>query len=220
MVTTDLIINILNSFDARTPIQAPELLPPPEQETIEQSQGVQDQHVVEEHEEQQEPNQKIELPDLIEAPEYESEDEDNNSGQVQDIGIASRTRRQTGTQVRRPDRYTMASVKISKAKEKDFTRKQGIENSEKDEINLLFEDLQGLKPVHKQDVRGKAYSCHMFTVEKFLANGDHHKYKSRLVMNGNEQDPEVFPDRCSPTAAIHFLITCLTVGVNNGIKEL
>jgi hypothetical protein len=55
----------------------------------------------------------------------------------------------------------------------------------------------------------------MFTVEKFLATGEHDKMKSRLVANGNEQDPEVYPDRSSPTVTIQSILTSLVVAGSN-----
>jgi hypothetical protein len=54
-------------------------------------------------------------------------------------------------------------------------------------------------------------NSHLFMVEKFMADGKHDKFKSRMVMNGNEQDPEMYPDRSLPTVAIYLLLTCLTV---------
>lgn len=66
-------------------------------------------------------------------------------------------------------------------------------------------DLQGLLPVFEKDIAGEAYNCHMFGVEKFLATGEHDKFKLRLVLNGNEQNQELFPDRSSRTAALHLL---------------
>ncbi len=44
---------------------------------------------------------------------------------------------------------------------------------------------------------------------------NHDKFKSRMVMNGDEQDAELFPDRSSPTMAIHSIMTCLAVAAYN-----
>ncbi len=71
-----------------------------------------------------------------------------------------------------------------------------------------------MAPVKKQDVEGEPLNCHIFTVEKFSANGDHDKVKSHLVANGNEQDQELYPDRASPTVAIHSILTCLAVAAH------
>ena len=64
----------------------------------------------------------------------------------------------------------------------------------------------------------KAHGSHLFTVEKFLANGEHDKCKSRLVLHGNEQDPLLFPNKSSPTVAIHSILSCLTVAAKIDVK--
>ena len=83
-----------------------------------------------------------------------------------------------------------------------------IEEAENAEIELLFVDLQGLLPVHEQK---EAYNCHMFSVEKTLGNGEHDKFKAHLVFDGSEEDAELFPEKSSPTAAMHSLMACLVV---------
>ncbi len=46
-----------------------------------------------------------------------------------------------------------------------------------------------MDPVKKEDIpKGyKAHNTNLFTVEKFLADGRHDKYKSQLVAHGNER---------------------------------
>jgi hypothetical protein len=61
----------------------------------------------------------------------------------------------------------------------------------------------------------KALGSHLFTVEKFMADGQHDKFKSRLVSHGNEQDSTLYPDRSSPTVAIHTIMTVLMVAACN-----
>ncbi len=48
-------------------------------------------------------------------------------------------------------------------------------------------------------------------VEKFLADGSFDEVKSRMVTNGDEQDPQLYPNRSSPTVALHSIFTCLAV---------
>mmetsp|Transcript_19892 Transcript_19892/g.28291 ORF Transcript_19892/g.28291 Transcript_19892/m.28291 type:complete len:158 (-) Transcript_19892:982-1455(-) len=60
----------------------------------------------------------------------------------------------------------------------------------------------------------------MFGVEKFLATGEHDKFKSRLVFNGNEQDADLLSDRSSPTAALHSIMACLAVAASNGLTRI
>ena len=118
-----------------------------------------------------------------------------------------------------PERYTMASVKINKRKESG-ERLKAIEKADKEEIELLFVELRRLVPEFKENIKGPVYRCHMFEVEKFLATGEHDKFKARLVFDGSEQDASLFPDRSSPTVALHSLMTCLTVAAENGLKKI
>jgi hypothetical protein len=85
------------------------------------------------------------------------------------------------------------------------------------EIKQVFEELQALQPVERTDLPEgvKALGLHLFTVEKFMADGQHNKFKSRLVSHGNEQDSTLYPDRSSPTAAVHTIMTVLMVAACN-----
>jgi hypothetical protein len=59
----------------------------------------------------------------------------------------------------------------------------------------------------------------MFSVEKFTMEGEFDKVKARMVANGSEQDPSLYPDKSSPTVAVHFILSCLTMGAyNNSYK--
>jgi hypothetical protein len=51
----------------------------------------------------------------------------------------------------------------------------------------------------------------MFVVEKFLANGSFDKMKARLVADGRDQDSNMYPDKASPTVAIHSVFTVLGI---------
>jgi hypothetical protein len=65
-----------------------------------------------------------------------------------------------------------------------------IEDAERDDIIMVFKDI-----------------------EKFKADGTHEKFKSQLDAHGNEQDTMLYPDRASPTAQLHSIMTCLAVAV-------
>jgi hypothetical protein len=109
-------------------------------------------------------------------------------------------------------------TKLSKEKEKDEKRKKAIEKAEVDEIEMLLVSLQALEPVCREDIGdADVHNSHLFTMEKFTADGMHDKFKSRMVMNRNEQDPDMYPDRSSPTVAIHSLLTCLAVAAYNSM---
>ena len=77
-----------------------------------------------------------------------------------------------------------------------------------------------MEAVYVNEVEGKAHGCHMFTVDKLLADGTFDKCKGRVVLHGNEQDPEMYLDRSSPTVAVHSISTFLTAAAYNGTREV
>ena len=242
MVTTQLIVDVMTFFDDKKTPEIPQEVQQPYQEEalivqpqppenveagvqvepeVEEAQDVQSEIVSSDVQEADD-----EPPDLVDAPDYDSddgeEDEEDESDEEEnepETGIASRTRRQTGAPMNPPPRYTMASVKINKKKESG-ERLKAIEKADKDEIEQLFVDLRGVVPEFKENIKGPVYRCHMFEIEKFLATGDHDKFKSRLVFDGSAQDPSLFPDRSSPTVALHSLMACLALAASNGMTKI
>lgn len=214
LATSELIIDTMNVFEDKSLPVVPEVAQPHAEEQVQDPpQG--EEPVIEEPanfviDEEDEP------PDLVDAQDSDSDDDDEDEVEA-DQGIASRTRRRTGAAINPPERYTLASVKVYKSREKDPERIKKIKKSEKEEIELLFIDLCGLQPVYEQK---DAYRCHMFSVEKTLETGEHDKFKSRLVFDGSEQEAELFPDRSSPTAALHSLMACLAIAAKNGMKSI
>jgi hypothetical protein len=81
------------------------------------------------------------------------------------------------------------------------------------EVNQLFKELVALEPVKVEAILAGAciLTCHMFLVQKFFVNGELDKVKARLVSHGNQQDKEHFPDRLSPTVAIHSVMMVLAL---------
>jgi hypothetical protein len=49
----------------------------------------------------------------------------------------------------------------------------------------------------------------MFVVNKYAANGDFEKVKARLVADGRDQDPAMYPNKSSPTVALQSVFTVL-----------
>jgi hypothetical protein len=47
----------------------------------------------------------------------------------------------------------------------------------------------------------------MFLVKKYLADGTFEKVKARLVADGRDQDLDLYPNKSSPTVAIHSVFT-------------
>jgi hypothetical protein len=106
----------------------------------------------------------------------------------------------------------MASTKVQRTEGQDDKRNTAIKQAEVAEVELLFVDLQALQPIQPEEMGdAKPLKSHMFSVEKLTAEGDVDKVKSRMVANGNEQDPKLYPDKSSPTVAVHSILTCLAM---------
>ncbi len=155
----------------------------------------------------QEEEEDPEMPGLMDpeddASDNEAEEEEEENRPRRSARIASG--------ILKPSRYTMAT-KIIKQQSNSEERNTAIEKAESEEIELLFVGLRALQPVLPQELGDtKPFRCHMFTVEKFLADGSFDKVKTRMVANGDEQDPQLYPDRSSPTVALHSIFACLAV---------
>ncbi len=81
------------------------------------------------------------------------------------------------------------------------------------ELRQLFTELKALQPVKIEEVpKGtKVLHSHIFVVEKLTATGEHDKMKARIVADGRDQDASMYPDKSSPTVAIHSLLTVLAM---------
>jgi hypothetical protein len=114
----------------------------------------------------------------------------------------------------KPSRFAATTVKL-RNKLQDHTGE--IQEAKAAEIKQVFEELNALEPVERKDIPPgiKPLGCHLFTVQKFDASGEHDKYKSRLVWHGNEQDTSLYPDRSSPTVSVHAIMTCLALAACN-----
>ena len=123
--------------------------------------------------------------------------------------------------VKKPERYALMTKKLYEGKHNDEERNAAIRKAKFDELRLVFEDLKALEPIRKCEiVRGiKPLGTHLFTIEKFKADGSHDKFKSRLVSHGNEQDAQLYPDRYSPTIGIHTIMTGLALVASNSKKS-
>jgi hypothetical protein len=111
----------------------------------------------------------------------------------------------------KPSRYGMAT-RIAKSELNSEKRNKAIEKAETEEIEQVFVDLQAMQPVYENELEGfEPLNCHLFNVEKLLANGDVDKMKSRFVANMNEEDQDIYLDRSSPTIAVHSIMTALAV---------
>jgi hypothetical protein len=84
------------------------------------------------------------------------------------------------------------------------------------ELKMLFQELKTLRPVRHTSIKGgtRILRSHMFIVEKYLAGGEFDKMKARLVGDGRDQDGSLYPDKASPTVAIHSVFTALGLMVS------
>jgi len=150
---------------------------------------------------------KLEAQGNDESYDEEEEDEEEEAAPRRSARIAGG--------VLKPSSYTMATW-IAKSKLNSEERNRVIKKVETGEIEQVFIDLQAVQPVYEDELEGfDPLNCHLFTLEKLLANGDFDKMKSRFLANGNEQDEEVYPDRSSPTVAVHSIMTALAVAACN-----
>jgi len=152
-----------------------------------------------------------EVPDLVDQEEEESDDE------ADDESVSGDSEGEENNQQLRRSAQIIAGVKklagfrqvthTLKIRNDDGATKEGIEKAQEEEIKLVFNDLKAVEAVMKEDIPEgfRAHNTHLFTVEKFLADGWHDKYKSRLVAHGNEQDAMLHADCSSPMASICYL---------------
>ena len=138
---------------------------------------------------------EAEIPDLVnqededsdDEAEEEADDEDHEDNGASPMQLRRSDRIRDG--VKRPSCYAMVTKKVQSNSIGNEEMKQSLNKAEEDEIRLVFEELDAMEPVRKEDIpKGyKAHNTHLFTVEKFMADGKHDKFKSRLVAHGNDR---------------------------------
>jgi len=113
----------------------------------------------------------------------ESDDEDDSSDDEDDEdeggGVRHSARIAAGIQ---PLAHYIMVKRLHQGSHNDVRRNEGIKKAEIEEVLMCFVTLGALLPVLKLEVEGGvALSCHMMTIEKFLANGEHDKFNTRIV---------------------------------------
>jgi hypothetical protein len=103
-----------------------------------------------------------------------------------------------GREIRRPTRY-LAVTRLNKQDWKESEADKAI----KAELTTLFQDLKALRAVKSASIKAgtKILKSHMFVMMKYLASGEFDKMKARLVADGRDQDPELYPNKSLPTVA-------------------
>jgi hypothetical protein len=147
----------------------------------------------------------------------------NSTGSRQLFKISSRTRVRRTNMVKLVTSSLVINAMIAIAEEEVETTKgnQGIlevgndqQSTDKEgegEDETPSEHLEEIRPVKRASIKAgtKILKSHMFVVTKYLASGEFDKMKARLVADGRDQDPELYPNKSSPTVALHSVFTVL-----------
>jgi hypothetical protein len=212
LVTTDNIISIMNAVaseereDAQVRRNTSEDGRLLENQAVVPSENLETIRLEETPETLPEENQ---LENLEEDPEG-IQDEQTTASLERDSGPATTNQpavtTRSGRQVVRPSRF-VAVTKVTRDAWKEALANQAI----KKELRQLFEELVALVPVKRDMIPEDAtiLNLHMFVVNKYAANGDFEKVKARLVADGRDQDPAMYPNKSSPTVALHSVFTVL-----------
>jgi hypothetical protein len=96
---------------------------------------------------------------------------------------------------------------VSRSEWKEVACEEAI----KAELKQLFQELKALRVIKRADVTksAKVLKLHMFLVKKYLADGSFEKVKARLVVDGRDQNANLYPNKSLPTVAIHSVFTVL-----------
>jgi hypothetical protein len=131
----------------------------------------------------------------------EEEEPREKGGQAQSI---STTR--TGRNIIGPSRF-LAVTKVARTEWKNKVADKAI----KAELSMLFDELYALRVVCRASIKAgtKILKSHMFVVEKYLATGEYEMTKARLVADSRDQDADMYPNKSSPTVALHSVFTVL-----------
>ena len=90
----------------------------------------------------------------------------------------------------------------------DWDKEEETSKAVKCELKQLFhKEFNALLPVKTLSVSEVALGSHMFVTVKHIATGAYDKTKARLVADGSQQDASLYPDKSSPTLAMHSLYT-------------
>jgi len=128
--------------------------------------------------------------------------------QAQDeSGAKSSVTTRLGREIRHPTHY-LAVTKLNKQDWKESEADKAI----KVELTMFFKDLlKVLRAVKRASIKAgtKTLKSHMFVVTKYQVSGEFDKMKARLIADGRDQDPELYPNKSSPTVALHSVFLVL-----------
>jgi hypothetical protein len=148
--------------------------------------------------------------EVVENEEQELDDDEIGEDQPPETGGPEQptgvTTTRLGRSIMRPSRF-LAVTKVSRDEWKTEEKDKAI----KVELGMLFNELKALRAVRRASIKAgtKILKSHMFVVEKYLASGEFDKTKARVVADGRDQDADMYPNKSSPTVAIHSVFTVL-----------
>jgi len=203
LVTSELVINQMNALAQE---YEEEMLHPGTQ--IPEQQSAEEERETEDLEESPEVN----LEELPEAALESGETGDNESGmaaeneRTEEAIDETAVKTKSGRVIQQPSQF-MGVTKVSRLEWKEMACEQAI----KAELCQLFDELKALRVIRRAEVTksAKVLKSHMFLVRKYLADESFDKVKARLVADGRDQDAELYPNKSSPTIAIHSVFTVL-----------
>jgi hypothetical protein len=139
----------------------------------------------------------------LDADEIGEDQPPETGGPEQPTGV---TTTRIGLSIMCPSRF-LAVTKVSRDEWKTEEKAKAI----KVELGMLFNELKALRAVRRASIKvgTKILKLHMFVVEKYLASGEFDKTKARVVADGRDQDADMYPNKSSPTVAIHSVFTIL-----------
>jgi hypothetical protein len=211
MVTSDLIMQAMNATAAESAI-AEETPEPGEVATQQPAETVAAEYVVEAAEARNPQSDLMAAPvDSENAVKENAIEKTEMAVEEQDAAGALAVTTRSGRNVHRLVRY-MQVTKVSREDWKMAASTIAIEA----ELRMLFKELKALHCVRRAAIKvgTKILKSHMFVVEKHLADGNFDKMKARLVADGRDQDAEMYPDKSSPTVAMHSMFTALGLASN------
>jgi len=215
LVTTDAIISTMNAIAEEDGVQAGD----PLQRSVDELVGRQptDVGVNRAKEQGQDPleTQKESLGRGSDGDEEGLDIAEEENVKVEEEG-GTQVITRSGRQVIRPSRYAMV-MKVARSAWQEEAAKEAI----KKELAQLVEELVAIVPVKRTSIPEGVtiLKSHMFLINKYLADGGFDKVKARLVADRRDQDPEMFPNKSSPTVAIQSVFTFSGVGMSETLAD-
>jgi len=209
MVTSGLIIDAMNTIaeeEAETTGGNQGILEVGNDQQSTEKEGDGEDETPSENLEEIRPEVQQEISTEIPPNNLEQSEEEQQEPAQDNVGVEPTITTRSGREIKLPTRY-LAVTKLSKQDWKENEADKAI----KTELTTLFKDLKALRAVKRASIKAgtKFLKSHMLVVTKYLALGEFDKMKARLVADGRDQDPELYPNKSSPTVALHSVFTVL-----------